>query len=84
MCLRKGSGHPGGEGAYSLGEGRGLLPFSKRETLRCLCPSLRKGMEEVPESICLRHWEGQAQPNRAHLFSAMCVPRVHVHVHTLR
>lgn len=35
-------------GGLISGEGEGPAPFSKRETLRCLCPSLRKGMEGGP------------------------------------
>lgn len=69
------------EGLWSPWWGRGLLsgggagpaPFSKRETLRCLCPSLRKGMEGVPESICLWHWERDRPNPTEPTFSLLCV-----------
>lgn len=43
MCLRKGSVTLLGRGLLS-GGGEGPTPFCRRETLRCLCPSLRKNV----------------------------------------
>lgn len=51
------------------GGGEGPARFSKRETRRCLGPSLRKNMGGGPQNPSV--WgvgQGETQPNRAHLF----------------
>lgn len=57
VCLRKGSGHPGGEGGLLSRGGEGPAPFSERVTLMCPCrASGRTWGGGLPQSICpLQH-----------------------------
>lgn len=70
-----------GRGLALWGRG-GAAPFSKRETLRCLCPSLRKGMEGGPR-IHLSVALGGTDPTRQSPPFLCYVCAAHVHVHEL-
>lgn len=64
--LRKGSGHPDGEGAGSLGEGRGLFPSARQSSL-WKGVSGREG-DRIPLSV------GRERPNPAEpTFFLLCV-----------
>lgn len=67
-------------GGLLSGEGEGSAPFSKRETLGCPCPSLRKGLEGVPESVCLCHRDPNQQipPFLCYVCALYACKRVHM------